>query len=222
MSRHAAIRSSLFAILALFAGQRLVLELTANEAVPSSLNTPAGIPGRSDLTFFAAPEWAAPADHIAIPVLGVDPRALRDNFLGRRGTRVHHAIDIMAPRGTPVVAAVDGTIMRIYSSGAGGKTIYLADRSGATVYYYAHLDRYAAVAEKQAVRKGEILGYVGSTGNAPASAPHLHFAIDRLKTPLQLRGGTPVNPYPILTSSGVTYRFEGGELTANRPFASMR
>lgn len=216
MERHKAIRSILLALFALVAGQQFVTELRAKVEARHAFQEPAQLRRGDTLAFFAAPEWLAPPDHLAIPVLGIQPRALHDDFLGGRKGHVHHAIDIMAPRGTPVVAAADGTIARILFSQAGGKTLYLLDASGAAVYYYAHLDRYAAIRETQRVRKGEILGFVGTTGNAPKNAPHLHFAIDAVPTANALRG-TPVNPFPILTQRGVTYRLAGGELASSTP-----
>ena len=135
-----------------------------------------------------------------VPVDGVDRDELRDTFADVRGSnRAHEAIDIMAPRGTPVVAAQDGTIAKLFTSEAGGLTIYQFDASGTFCYYYAHLDGYApGLREGQAVKRGELLGHVGSTGNASADAPHLHFAIFRLTPERQWWKGEPINPYPIL------------------------
>lgn len=157
---------------------------------------------------FPSPSSSAadsPEGPINVPVAGVSPGALRDNFLDARAGHVHKALDIMAPRGTPVVAAVDGTIRKLDSSPNGGLTIYEFDRAGTSSYDYAHLDRYAnGVVEGKAVRRGELIGYVGSTGNAKENAPHLHFAIERLGATRQWSRGTPVNPYPILMARGVT------------------
>ena len=137
---------------------------------------------------------------LLIPVEGVQPNALQDTFndaraLGRR----HDAIDIMAPRGTEVHAADAGTIAKLFTSKAGGLTIYQFDPTETFSYYYAHLDRYASgLAEHQAVMRGQLLGYVGSTGNASADASHLHFAIARLGTDRSWWKGDPINPYPLL------------------------
>jgi peptidoglycan LD-endopeptidase LytH len=135
-----------------------------------------------------------------VPVDGIDRDELRDTFSDARGSnRAHEAIDIMAPRGTPVVAAQDGTIAKLFTSDAGGLTIYQFDASGTFCYYYAHLDGYApGLREGQTVKRGELLGHVGSTGNASADAPHLHFAIFRLTPERQWWKGEPINPYPIL------------------------
>lgn len=143
---------------------------------------------------------------IAIPVLGITPAQLRDTWgEARSGSRTHQAIDILSARGTPVVAAVDGTILKLYQSGAGGTAIYLSDMDADIVYYYAHLDRYAdGLAEGDLVDRGQILGYVGTTGNAPPNTPHLHFSIERLPPTGEWWKGEPINPYPVLTANGFT------------------
>ena len=137
---------------------------------------------------------------LEIPVGGVNVAALHDTFNDARAVgRRHDAIDIMAPRGTEVLAADDGTIAKLFTSKAGGLTIYQFDPTQTFSYYYAHLDRYApGLDEHQAVRRGQVLGYVGSTGNASADAPHLHFAIARLDTDRSWWKGDPINPYPLL------------------------
>jgi peptidoglycan LD-endopeptidase LytH len=137
---------------------------------------------------------------LVMPVEGARAEDLRDSFEEARGsTRRHEAIDIRAPRGTPVVAAVDGSIEKLFTSKQGGLTVYEFDHDRNYCYYYAHLDHYAEdVREKQLVRRGDRLGYVGSTGDASAEAPHLHFAIFRLGPEKQWWVGTPINPYPFL------------------------
>ncbi len=138
---------------------------------------------------------------LEMPVDGIDPDELYDSFLDARGSRTHHAIDIMAARGTPVRAVEDGTIQKLFTSKGGGLTIYQFDPGGAYCYYYAHLDRYASgLREGMAVERGDIIGYVGSTGNAAPDAPHLHFAITRLTEERRWWEGEPINPYPILKS----------------------
>ena len=136
---------------------------------------------------------------LEIPVAGVDDEDLRDTYADARGGRSHEAIDIMAPRHTPVRAVEDGTVAKLFSSKAGGLTIYQFEPSGMFTYYYAHLDRYAdGLKEGQAVKRGQVIGYVGSTGNAAEDAPHLHFAIFRLTAERQWWKGEPINPYPVL------------------------
>ncbi|HVS31016.1 MAG TPA: M23 family metallopeptidase [Thermoanaerobaculia bacterium] len=139
---------------------------------------------------------------VVIPVAGIKPESLRSTFHERRGSRVHEAMDILAPRGTPVVAAVDGKVRKLFTSKAGGLTIYQYDVAEEKVYYYAHLDRYAdSMREGLSVKKGDVIGYVGTTGNAPPGAPHLHFSISVLPSTKEWWMGVPVDPYPILTSA---------------------
>jgi len=136
-----------------------------------------------------------------MPVLGVQPSELKSTFDQARAGHIHHALDILAPRGTPVVAAVDGTIRKLFNSGAGGITIYQFDGDETFVYYYAHLDRYAlGIREGIRVKRGEVIGYVGTTGNAPEGTPHLHFAIARLPEGKEWWKGEAIDPYPILTT----------------------
>ena len=139
---------------------------------------------------------------LEMPVAGVEPQELYDSYLDARGpSRKHYAIDIMAARGTPVRAAEDGTIQKLFTSAGGGLTIYQFDPSGTYCYYYAHLDAYAeGLREGMPVERGDVIGYVGSTGNAAPDAPHLHFAITRLTDERRWWEGEPINPYPILRS----------------------
>jgi murein DD-endopeptidase MepM/ murein hydrolase activator NlpD len=140
--------------------------------------------------------------NLRIPVEGVKPQDLHDTFTDARGIgRKHDAIDIMAPRGTEVRAADDGTIAKLFTSLAGGLTIYQFDSMETFSYYYAHLDHYArGLTEHQMVKRGQLLGYVGSTGNASASAPHLHFEISRLGPDKRWWEGDAINPYPLLSN----------------------
>jgi murein DD-endopeptidase MepM/ murein hydrolase activator NlpD len=134
-----------------------------------------------------------------MPVAGVDRSAMHDMFNDVRGDRRHEAIDIMAARGTPVLAADDGAVKKLFTSVAGGLTVYEFDPDERFCYYYAHLDRYAdGLHEGQLLHRGDVLGYVGTTGNAPENAPHLHFALIRLDASRQWWKGTYVNPYPLL------------------------
>lgn len=140
-----------------------------------------------------------------IPVQGVPPRALADTFDQDRGGRRHEAIDIAAPRGTPVVAVDDGRLVKLFTSVPGGLTVYQFDRDGNLAYYYAHLDRYAdGLKEGMDLRRGDVLGYVGSSGNASPQTPHLHFAVFRLGPQRLWWKGDPVNPYPVLARSGAS------------------
>jgi murein DD-endopeptidase MepM/ murein hydrolase activator NlpD len=136
---------------------------------------------------------------LKIPVDGVDADDLRNTYAEARGSRSHEALDILAPRNTKVRAVEHGRIEKLFTSKAGGLTIYEFDPTEAFAYYYAHLDRYAdGLREGQIVKRGDVIGYVGSTGNASPDAPHLHFAIFRLTPARQWWKGEPINPYPIL------------------------
>ena len=147
----------------------------------------------------AAPE-ARITPGLRMPVFGVLANELQDTYTqARSGGRTHNAIDIRAPRGTAVIAAVDGTIRKLFTSRAGGLTIYEFDVNAERVYYYAHLDRYApGIAEGLFVKAGTVIGYVGTTGNAPPDTPHLHFAVEVLPVTKEWWKGEPVNPYPLL------------------------
>jgi len=140
------------------------------------------------------------ATRLIIPVAGVRPDQLRDTYNEARSEgRVHNAIDIPAPRGTPVAAATEGTIVKLFHSERGGITIYQLGPDQKTVYYYAHLDHYAdGLAEGRKVRQGEVIGYVGDTGNAGAGNYHLHFAIWLISDPKHYWDGINLNPYPLL------------------------
>ena len=135
---------------------------------------------------------------LAFPVEGFDVAWLADDFADRRGDRVHEALDIPAPRGTPVVAVDDGTVRKLFVSRAGGNTVYQFDPTETYCYYYAHLDAYApGLAEGRQVRKGEPLGTVGTSGNSPPDRPHLHFTIFKLGPEKRWWEGTPINPFPL-------------------------
>lgn len=137
---------------------------------------------------------------LLIPVSGVSADQLNDTFNDARGERRgHEAIDIMAPTGTPVLAVDDGVIVKLFNSKPGGLTVYQFDDAAELAYYYAHLDRYAdGLAEGQSVNRGDLIGYVGYTGNANPNGPHLHFAIFVLGPEKNWWQGTPINPYPHL------------------------
>lgn len=154
----------------------------------------------------AQPESSAPqvpvrAGVLVVPVAGVARESLRPSYSeARGGGRTHEAIDIHAARGTAVLATADGTIRKLFLSRAGGITIYQESADGRLMYYYAHLDRYAdGVREGNRVRAGQVLAYVGTSGNAAPDAPHLHFAIFRLPPGKEWWKGDPVDPYPLLT-----------------------
>mgnify|MGYP003582922027 CR=1 FL=1 len=147
---------------------------------------------------------AAAADGLLLPVAGIRREDLHDTFTDARSAgRSHDAIDIMAPAGTPVFAVADGHVEKLFDSARGGLTIYQFEPGGTLAYYYAHLQRYAdGLAEGQPLRGGQVIGYVGSTGNASPTAPHLHFAVFVLGPEKRWWEGTAINPYPLLRGAG--------------------
>jgi len=142
---------------------------------------------------------------LMVPVAGVRPDQVPDTYHApRSGGREHRALDILAPRGTPVISADDGRVLRMRANSAGGLTIYAVDAGNRFVYYYAHLDRYAStLSEGKDVVKGEVLGYVGTTGNAPANVPHLHFQLMKRPNAARWWDGEPIDPKPFLAIAGV-------------------
>ena len=155
----------------------------------------------------ATTELAAGAS-LLIPVQGIRPEQLYDSYQDpRSGGRTHHAIDIMAPGGTPVVAAADGTVHRLRTGGLGGITIYQVGQDGRTLYYYAHLQRYAAgLREGLSIKRGQVIAYVGDTGNAGTGNYHLHFSVGEITDMNRWWDSRNVNPYPLLTGSGAHTR----------------
>jgi murein DD-endopeptidase MepM/ murein hydrolase activator NlpD len=160
------------------------------------------------------------AARLGLPIAGLKEADILDTFHQARGdparggeARTHEATDIMAPRGTPVVAVDEGRIVKLFLSKPGGITVYQFDATETRCYYYAHLDRYApGLTEGMRVRRGDLLGYVGSTGNASPDAPHLHFAILELGPEKQWwRDTRPINPYPSLLDA-----VRGGGSSQNR------
>lgn len=151
--------------------------------------------------------WVGPAG-LAIPVQGIRPEQLVDTYTQARagGARTHDAIDIMAPQGTPVLAAADGIVEKLFfSQGGGGITVYVRSPDQRWTYYYAHLQRYApGLAEGQRVRRGQVIAFVGSTGNARRAGPHLHLAINRMEPGQKWYHGTAMNPYPLLAGKRVS------------------
>jgi murein DD-endopeptidase MepM/ murein hydrolase activator NlpD len=137
---------------------------------------------------------------LLIPVAGVKPEQLQDTFSDARSEgRSHDAIDIIAPRGTPVLAAADGRVLRLFNSEKGGITIYQLSTDEHLIYYYAHLDRYAdGLAVGRVLRRGETIAYVGDTGNATPGNYHLHFQVYRISDTRQFWTGENLNPYTLL------------------------
>ena len=144
---------------------------------------------------------------LVIPVAGVKSDQLVDTFTASRagGARRHDAIDIMASEGTPVFAVADGTIEKLFNSVRGGITVYQRSPDRLWTYYYAHLSSYApGLHEGQRIKRGQLVGRVGHTGDASAAGPHLHFAINRMTPQEKWWHGTPINPYPLLAGKRVS------------------
>jgi peptidoglycan LD-endopeptidase LytH len=157
-------------------------------------------PGKAAPVEIAQQVVVGPAG-LALPVVGVKPGQLVDTFAAARSAgRRHDAIDIMAPEGTPVIAAADGTIEKLFfSHGGGGITIYERSPDGKWMYYYAHLQGYApGLAEGQQVKRGQVIARVDHTGDASPAGPHLHFAINSMAPGQRWWQGTPIDPYPLL------------------------
>jgi peptidoglycan LD-endopeptidase LytH len=181
-----------------------VVEPATPATAPTSSRNAVGTAGASESSTSRSNDAAPSAPELRdrrllIPVDGIKASDLRRQFSDERGGRKHEALDIIAPRNTTVRAVEDGSIARLFFSKAGGITVYQFDPSGRFCYYYAHLERYAdGLREGQSVSRGQVLGYVGTSGNAPKNTPHLHFAIFRLTDDKRWWEGTPVDPYDIL------------------------
>jgi murein DD-endopeptidase MepM/ murein hydrolase activator NlpD len=161
------------------------------------------VPTRLDMRPMLGSDSAYFRGHpLMVPVEGIEPRELTDTYhQGRSGGRIHMATDIMAMRGTPVIAAAPGRIIKLANGGAGGTTIYVADASGRYVHYYAHLMGYAPnVKEGLAVKEGDVIGFVGTTGNAPPNAPHLHYQV--MRSDANYWNGTPIDVRGFISKPG--------------------
>lgn len=144
------------------------------------------------------------ARQLMVPVEGMAVADVTNTYPARRGRRIHGALDLMAPKGTPVLAADDSVIGRLYTGALGGIVVYAFDPEGRFVYYYAHLDRYRrGLSVGDRVSKGEVIGYVGTTGNAPRTLPHLHFQVMTRGRGRTWWDGPYLNPYPYFALDGV-------------------
>ncbi|HEX4949805.1 MAG TPA: M23 family metallopeptidase, partial [Blastocatellia bacterium] len=173
---------------------------TPNHTPSITVNSPTPVPLTVSPTPSPSPTIFPGDITLVIPVVGIRPEQLRDTFSETRSQgRIHEAIDILAPQDTKVVAAADGTIARLFTSEKGGLTIYQLSADQRLVFYYAHLNRYAEhLTEKQSVRQGDLLGYVGDTGNAQPGNYHLHFAMWEVEDPKRIWDGINLNPYEFL------------------------
>lgn len=173
---------------------------------PAESPAPVGVP-TADLDADAVTARLRTAG-LTMPVRGAAVERLEDSFdAPRDGGRRHDAVDILAPRGTPVLAAFDGTVRRVGTNALGGNVVWITDPSNAFAFYYAHLDRHARdLREGMTVTRGTVLGTVGTTGNAPPDVPHLHFQVLRVIDPARWSNGTPLNPLPFLVGGATTAR----------------
>ena len=188
------------------------VEIPKNAAPSASVSAPptpkelaadtlfaAAAPNDSNAVQPTPAELAQLASNLTIPVVGVEPRDLLDTFDEARGSRRHNALDIPAPRGTPVISATPGRVLRLFSSQAGGLMVYASDPTDRFVLMYAHLDHYVnGIADGMPLQKGDTIGFVGTTGNAPPNLPHLHFGIARTSNVTRWWTGMPVDPRPLL------------------------
>jgi len=193
---------------------RPVLYYPTPESAPTP--TAGAVAEASPLVASASDEYLR-TRQIALPVAGADMSKVDDSFSEPRdGGRVHRAIDILAPRGTPILSADDGKILRMTTSNLGGISMYTVDPEGRLVYYYAHMDRYNdAMSPGRAIAKGDTLGYVGTTGNAPKDTPHLHFQVMRWPADGKYWNGDPIDPYEAL---GGGTRADRVKHNAGQPF----
>jgi len=173
-------------------------------AAPPPVDRPAGPAGQPKMTPApGAATGARSATPLRVPIDGISIESFKGGFSQLRGSRPHEAVDIVAPRGTPIHAVQDGTIAKLFFSKAGGITIYQFDPGGRLCYYYAHLERYAkGLHDGQHVSQGEVIGYVGTSGNAPPDTPHLHFAIFELNADRRWWQGRPLDPYLVFKEKG--------------------
>ncbi|MGE5361236.1 MAG: M23 family metallopeptidase [Bacteroidales bacterium] len=166
-----------------------------DERPPAGLPVPSG--PRRDAPASGEAIAALASRALEVPIEDADVSRWKGAFYEERGGHRHEAVDILAPRNTPIHAVDAGVIAKLFSSKAGGLTVYQRDPTNRFIYYYAHLERYADVHEGQQVSRGDVLGYVGTSGNAPANTPHLHFAILELRDPARWWEGTPLDPYEV-------------------------
>ena len=188
------------------AGERVEMPLPIGGTEPIQPVLPPPVVQISGAPITLATATLAPAASLLVPVQGIPAAQLLDTFTDSRSEgRSHDAIDIMAAAGTPVLAVADGRIEKLFTSKQGGLTVYQFNRDRTVAYYYAHLQRYAdGIAEQREIRRGELVGYVGVTGNSDPNGPHLHFAIFELGPEKQWWKGVAINPYAPLGGTTTT------------------
>jgi murein DD-endopeptidase MepM/ murein hydrolase activator NlpD len=186
---------------------RPVLYYPTPEAAPAPAARPAAVAAPPSVAAIVSSASTASdveylrARRLLLPVAGANMAKVEDTFNDGRdgGDRTHHALDILAPRGTPILSADDGRILRMTSNSLGGITMYTVDPENRLVYYYAHLDHYNdAMSPGRTIVRGDTLGFVGTTGNAPKDTPHLHFQVMRWPADGKYWNGEPIDPYDAL------------------------
>lgn len=171
--------------------------VSENRPAPSTTAAPKIARARSEIEFLRD-------SRLMVPVAGIAPEQVPDTYWAKRdGGRIHQSADIMAPRGTAVIAAIDGVVLRVGQNKTGGIVVYTTDTERRFVFYHAHLDRVSdAIREGLPIQQGDVLGYVGTTGNAPPNAPHLHFQVMRMPDDDHYWEGQPVDVRPFLVKKG--------------------
>jgi murein DD-endopeptidase MepM/ murein hydrolase activator NlpD len=194
-------------------GGRTRANAAAAAAYPTGSNSSSTAASDAAVSITSADFNALNIKNLLIPVAGVGPGQLRDSFQDARSEgRTHRALDIMAPRDTAVLATDDGKVLKLHQSGRGGIMLYQSDRSGTYVYYYGHLTRYAdGICEGKAITRGEVIGFVGDTGNAGPGNYHLHFGISKMAVSGRWSGGEPINPYPLLAEKPALSSISAGK-----------
>jgi murein DD-endopeptidase MepM/ murein hydrolase activator NlpD len=196
----------------------------APAAKPVSKSAPAPAAATSPVPADVDPNAAAMSDteylrsrHLVVPVAGANMAKVDDSYFEPRdGDRTHRALDILAPRNTPILSADDGKILRMSNSSLGGITMYTVDPSNRIVYYYAHMDHYNdAMSPGKTIVKGDTLGFVGTTGDAPKDTPHLHFQVMRWPADGKYWNGVPIDPYQAL---GGVERASSGKHDSRQPY----
>ena len=186
---------------------------TARGSSPSTPSVGArALPGQADPDVATAASAARGATEIEalremdlmVPVDGITPAQIPDTYWSKRdGGRLHRAADIMAAKGTPVVSSVEGAVLKVGRNTTGGIVVYTTDSERRFVFYHAHLDKVAeGLADGSTLRQGDVLGYVGTSGNALPNAPHLHFQVMRMPADGRYWEGMPVDARPFLLKAG--------------------
>ncbi len=185
------------------AGVEAAADVVLYHSSTARLSAPAVAMTATQPSAAAATSGSVPAPPLRMPIDGLNVESMKGGFAEARTGHPHEAVDLLAPRGTPIHAVRDGTIAKLFFSKQGGNTIYQFDPDGRLCFYYAHLERYAdGLKDGQVVVQGDVIGYVGTTGNAPPNTPHLHFAVFELNADKHWWQGRPLDPYRVFKERG--------------------